>query len=110
MDLGAVVERTILDYAAIPYAYEPNVSQVPVFDTERGHYLLVVTGWGAAGERVHYTLIHVAIRADLIWIEHDGTEEGIAADLERAGIDKDRIVLAFHPPDARAHSGYAVAR
>lgn len=110
MDLGAVVEHIILEYAGIPYAYESDLAQVPVFDSGRGQYLLVVVGWGAAGERVHYTLIHVAIRADMIWIEHDGTEEGVAADLERAGIGRDRIVLAFHPPATRAHTGYAVAR
>jgi len=110
MDLSAVVERTILEYAGIPYAYEPDLVQIPVFDRGRGHYLLMVAGWGLSGERVHYALVHVAIRADMIWIEHDGTEEGVAADLERAGVSKDRIVLAFHPPDARAHTGYAVAR
>ena len=81
-----------------------------MFDPERGHYVLVVAGWGAQGERVHYTLIHVSIRVDTICIEQDGTEDGIAADLERAGIGKDRIVLAFHPPDVQAHTGYAVAQ
>ncbi len=110
MDLRAVIERIILEYASIPYAYEPHLAQIPVFDPERGHYLLMVAGWGAKGERIHYTLIHVAIRAGTIWIEQDGTEEGVAADLERAGISKDRIVLAFHPPDARAHTGYAIAQ
>jgi hypothetical protein len=110
MDLRALVERIILEYANIPYAYEPDLARIPVFDSERGQYLLMVVGWGAEGERVHYCLIHVAIRGDTIWIEHDGTEEGVAADLERAGIGKDRIVLAFHRPEMQSHTGYAVAR
>jgi hypothetical protein len=110
MDLRAIVECVILDYARIPYAYEPDLAQVPVFDPARGQYALMVVGWGAKGERVHYCLIHVAIRGDTIWIEHDGTEEGVAADLERAGIGKDRIVLAFHRPEMRRHTGYAVAQ
>ena len=110
MDLCTVVERIILEYASIPYAYEPELAQIPVFDRERNQYLIIVAGWGAEGERVHYTLVHVAVRAETVWIEQDGTEEGIAADLERAGIGKDRIVLAFHPPEMQVHTGYAVAR
>ena len=110
MDLRTVVEQVILDYASIPYAYEPDLVQFPVFDPEHGHYLLMVAGWGADRERVHYTLIHVMLRGDTVWIEHDGTEEGIAADFERAGISRDRIVLAFHPPELRAHTGYAVSQ
>jgi hypothetical protein len=42
------------------------------------------------------------------WIQRDGTESGIAHDLEAAGIPKDRIVLAFRPPAVRPHTGYAV--
>ncbi len=109
MDLGAVIECVIMEYAGIPYAYEPDLAQIPVFDREHGHYLLMVAGWGAGGERVHYCLIHIAVRNDMVWIEHDGTEEGVAADLERAGIGKERIVLAFHRPEMRGHTGYAVA-
>lgn len=44
-----------------------------------------------------------------IWIQRDGTEEGIAADLERAGIAKDQIVLGFRSPEVRPYTGYAVA-
>lgn len=44
-----------------------------------------------------------------IWIQRDGTEEGIAADLERAGIPKEHIVLGFRPPELRPYTGYAVA-
>ena len=46
MDLGAVIERIIMEYAGIPYAYEPDLVQIPVFDREHGHYLLIVAGWG----------------------------------------------------------------
>ncbi len=110
MDPHAIVERVISEYAGLPNAYEPDLQQVAVFDPARGHYLLMVVGWGVGGERVHYCLIHVGIRDDTVWIEHDGTEEGIAADLERAGISRDCIVLAFQRPELRIHTGYAVAQ
>lgn len=44
-----------------------------------------------------------------LWIQLDGTEDGIAGDLLAAGIPKDRIVLGFKSPDSRQHTGFAVA-
>ncbi len=43
-----------------------------------------------------------------IWIQHDGTESGIADELEEAGIPKNKIVLGFRSPDVRKYTGYAV--
>jgi len=44
-----------------------------------------------------------------IWIQRNGTDDGIAIELEQAGIPKENIVLGFHEPDVRQHTGYAVA-
>ncbi|MUL38470.1 hypothetical protein BWI75_19605 [Gloeocapsopsis sp. AAB1 = 1H9] len=44
-----------------------------------------------------------------MWIQRDGIEAGIAADLEEAGIPKKHIVLGFRPPEVQKHTGYAVA-
>ena len=44
-----------------------------------------------------------------IWIQHDGTERGVARDLERAGIPKDCIVLAFQYIHRRQYGDYAAA-
>lgn len=54
-------------------------------------------------------MIHVEVRDDKFWIHYDGTEVGIADDLVKAGVPVDRIVLAFHTPEIRKHTGYAVA-
>ena len=59
--------------------------------------------------RVHGCLVHVEIREDKLWIHYDGIEDSITAELVEAGIPKDRIVLAFHPPFVRQHTGYAIA-
>ena len=35
--------------------------------------------------------------------------DGITNDFLRAGIPKDKIVLAFHPPDVRPYTEFAVS-
>jgi hypothetical protein len=42
-------------------------------------------------------------------IHEDGLEDGIASDLVRAGIPKDKIVLGFHPPEVRPYTEFAVS-
>ncbi|NER33043.1 MAG: XisI protein [Oscillatoria sp. SIO1A7] len=44
---------------------------------------------------------------DKIWIQRDGTEDGMATELAAAGIPKEQIVLAFHPPELRQYTEYA---
>jgi len=68
----------------------------------------MTVGW-LNDRRVHSSLVHIDIINDKIWIQRDGTEHGIAKELVAAGIPKDRIVLAFHPPEIRPHTEYAVA-
>jgi hypothetical protein len=58
---------------------------------------------------VHGAIIHVDLRGEKISIQHDGTERGIAEDLIEAGIPPEHIVLAFHSPEVRQHTGFAVA-
>jgi XisI protein len=48
-------------------------------------------GWDK-DRRVHGCLVHIDLIDGKIWIQRDGTEDGIAADLERAGIPKEDIV------------------
>lgn len=79
-----------------------------VFDRQRDRYLLVEAGW-EKGYRIHGTLIHVDIIDGKLWIQHDGTEEGIAPELVSAGVPKSRIVLAFRPPEMRQLTEFAVA-
>jgi hypothetical protein len=65
------------------------------------------SGWNGP-QRVHRSVIHVDIRDGKIWVQHDGTEDGIAQELIDAGIPPTQIVLAFHPPDQRNNTRFAV--
>lgn len=102
-----IVETIINEYAAIPYAYG-DIESRTMFDREKDSYLLYSVGWNQRG-RIHGINLHVDIIADKIYIQHDGTEDGIANDLERAGVPKSDIVLAWHEPELRKYTEYAVA-
>jgi hypothetical protein len=104
---GQIVERILGEHAQIPYAYG-QVSTMPIFDRERHQYVLMDVGW-EDDQRIHGCLVHVALRDGKVWIEYDGTEEGVAGALVAAGIPRERIVLAFHRPSMRPLTGFAVA-
>lgn len=102
-----IIEEAVQAYAQVPYAYGDIQSKVAL-DRKNDQYLLVNVGWDN-GLRVHGCLIHIEIIDEKIWIQRDGTEEGIARTLVEAGIPKDRIVLAFQAVERRQFTGYAVA-
>jgi hypothetical protein len=102
-----LIEAALTEYIQIPYAYGEIESRL-IMDRSTDQYLLVNVGWDA-GRRIHSCLIHIEIIDRKIWIQRDGTEEGIAKTLVQKGIQKDQIVLAFHVPERRQYTGYAVA-
>lgn len=102
-----LIENILQAYAGIPYRYGDVVTYL-VVSRDRNHYLLIHEGWENQ-HRVHGTIVHAEIRNGKIWIHYDGTEDGITDELVAAGVPKDHIVLAFHPPHVRSHTGYAVA-
>jgi XisI protein len=106
LDNKTILETILEDYASIPYATGDLEHQL-VFDEKRNRYLLLTLGWQGK-KHVHYALVHVELRGDKFWIHYDGTEDGIAYDLEQAGIPKEKIVLAWYPEKVRQHTGYAV--
>jgi hypothetical protein len=87
---------------------DPNVSELAIFDDERGHYQWVALGW-ENDERAFYTRLYVRIHDGKIWIEEDWTEDGIATELVREGVPREDIVLAFHPPELRHLTEFAAA-
>ena len=103
----AALIKILEDYASIPYSHGDFRNAV-VRDREGDHYLLVESGWDH-GVRSHGALIHVDIIDGKLWIQHDGTERGIADELVAAGVPRDRIVLGFRPPQVRRYTDFAVA-
>jgi hypothetical protein len=91
-------------------AYPPSFGDVElqmIFDTQHDHYQLVHAGWHKK-YRQYGCLIHMDIKDGKIWIQHDGTEAGVANELVELGVPKEDIVLAYHPPYQRVYTGFAV--
>ena len=87
-----------------------DVINEAVFDTQTDRYLIMTVGWQNHIRRITRCLVQLDIINGKIWIQQDNTEEGIADELEAAGIPKSHIVLAFHPEKDRALiPEYAVA-
>jgi hypothetical protein len=101
-----IAKRIIREYAAFDPSTD-NVEAETIFDDEHGHYELRYTGWDGS-RRVHGSVIHVDLRDGKLWIQHDGTSDGIAGQLEEAGVPREHIVLAFQHPSRRKHTPYAV--
>ena len=101
-----IIEKILSEQAALPYAYD-DIERRTVFDRQNDAYILYIVGWGNR-RRYHGIVTHLDIINGKIYIQHDGTEEGIATDLEQAGVPKSDIVLAFHAPELRKHTEYAV--
>ncbi|NJK63602.1 MAG: XisI protein [Synechococcaceae cyanobacterium SM2_3_1] len=79
-----------------------------LFDPETDQYVILSEGW--EGPRHHHgCLLHIEVQDGRIWVQRDGTEDGIANELVNAGIPKEVIVLGFHEPSVRPHTGFAVA-
>jgi hypothetical protein len=78
-----------------------------IFDVERDHYQLLHVGW-RGNKREFGCVLHLDIKDGKIWIQHDGTEVGIANQLVERGVPKQDIVLAFHEPAVRQDTEFGV--
>ena len=101
-----IIRMVIKEYAEIPFSYGEIQSQT-VFDTDADRYLLMMTGREGV-RRVHGCLVHIDIIGNKIWIQRDGTEDGVATGLMKAGVPKDQIVLGFRSPEMRKHTEFAI--
>lgn len=85
-----------------------GLETLSVFDEARDQYLIYNVGW-PNGKRARYVTLFARLHNGRIYIEEDGTEEGFANLLVEAGVPREDIVLAFHAPEMRRLSEYAVA-
>lgn len=68
----------------------------------------MAVGWDGT-QRVHAPLLHVDIMDGKLWIQHDGTEAGIASEFVAEGVPRASLVLAFKHPSRRKYGDPAAA-
>ncbi|MDF5727962.1 MAG: XisI protein [Rhizonema sp. PD38] len=90
------------------FKFYKDIQFETVFYLESDRYLVMILG-RENKRRVHGCLIHVDIINGKIWIQRDGTEEGVASELVKVGVPKDRIVLGFRSPELRKNTDFAIA-
>jgi XisI protein len=104
----SIVKQVLQNHADYRAALPDGYTSEPIFDDERGQYLVLDMGWHG-DKYLHATPIHISLIDDKVWVQYDDTEEGVATDLMAAGVSKEDIVLGFRHPKIRQHTGFAVA-
>lgn len=101
------IQKLLQDYADLD-SNDPEVETETIFDTVRDHYQLVHVGW-QDDRRIYGCSLHLDIKDGKIWLQHNGTENDIAAELVALGIPKSDIVIGFHSPFKRQFTDYAIS-
>ena len=99
-DYQEIIEWVLTPYAERRYSGE-DITNEAVFNQERGRLIVASVGWQGY-RRVQQNLLHIDPVGDKVWIQRDGTEDGIPGELQEAGIPNCQIVLAFHRIEDRA--------
>ncbi len=100
------VQQVLTEYAQI-WSPKSEIDQQLIFDPKGDHYQLVYVGWKNRW-RQYGCVVHIDIKDEKIWVQHDGTEVGLADELVKLGVPKSDIVLGFHEPFMRQYTGFAV--
>jgi len=93
--------------------FNPNQEIEVVIDEERDRCLLLTMGWRQK-RRVKGNTVHIRLKGNKFWVapkghdKEDGLEHGIATDEFSAGVHNEDIVLAFHHPNMRPYTEFAV--
>ena len=101
------IQELLTERAKLRSPIDPVVSET-IFDTVSDRYQLVNVGWKDASTRIYGCVLHVDIKDEKIWVQHDGTEDAIADQLVARGVPKQDIVLAYHAPHVRQYTDFAV--
>jgi hypothetical protein len=99
-----VIEKILNDHCR---SNSDGIESKLIIDRKGDHYQILILGWQGK-KRIFFPLVHIDLIGEKIWIQHDGTEEGVAMDLVDEGIPKCDIVLGFHSRKAREYTDYAV--
>ena len=99
--------QELLRQYVIPSTSKSDVETQILVDTTNDHYQLVDVGWHK-DQRIYCCVLHIDIKDGKVWIQQNMTDQHVAEELVALGIPPGKIVLGFHPPYVRPHTGFAV--
>ncbi len=98
------------DYVSYTSSDCYSVENQIIADIERKHFQLVRIGWDEDEDFIYQLIYHFDIKPDgKVWIQANWTDEDIAAELVKKGVEISDLVIGFQPPSHRPYTGYAVA-
>ena len=106
-----ILQEVLKEYAAndLKKKYQPDDLQIRlIIDTQNDHYQVLNSGWWK-DRPIFSVIFHFDIINEKIWLQRNVSDYDIVEDLEKKGVPKSDIVLAFHSPDMRQFTEYAVA-
>jgi XisI protein len=104
----AKIQQILQEYHQLQQASaDADWESVLMVDQTEDRYLLMRLGWQGT-TRINQNTIHVRLKHEKIWIEEDETEDSVATELLQLGVPHQDIVLAFHPPQLRQYTEFAI--
>jgi hypothetical protein len=97
MDLNATRQIIVQFLEDITPQHASSLQYQIVQDSQAHHYQLLVTGW-RDNKRVHGIVVQIDLRDGLVWVQENGTDFDVAAELEQRGVPADKIVIAYLSP------------
>ncbi len=105
-DLKQIIIKILQEYIEF-LGNDPESNLQLIIDEKEDHYLIIETGWHK-NQRIYGSLIHIDIIEEKIWIQQDGTEEGVANELVKQGVSPQQIVLGFKTLERRKITDFAI--
>jgi hypothetical protein len=82
-----------------------GMETIALCDETSDNYMVLNIGWQYP-QRIYHALFHLRIKEHTIWIEQDGTEEGVVTLLLEAGIPAEAIEMGYQPVEMRPYLEY----
>jgi hypothetical protein len=105
-----ILREVLENYAAdrSGHAQPGDLETQLLFDLEHDHFQVLRVGWHGQ-KQVFSVVFHFDIKDGKIWAQRNVSDYDIIGDIEARGVPKEDIVLAFHAPEMRPFTEYAVA-
>jgi hypothetical protein len=105
---NVIVKTVFENFVAERKNNKSEIQTIFLCDDTNNHYQIIRMGW-KNGQQVFNVIFHIDIINDKIWLQRNMSDYDIIEDIELLGVPKSDIVLAFHTPTMRPHTGYAIA-